>query len=147
MLYTHLIYFRYILCFIGLKLLRRSLFALIAVMAFVIIWATSRENVHSNMRKIRKSRSSCACSKNHLGLCTPFIHSVIANDSVCGQWRPWSDCAMRSLIWAFASRICPKTHVFAWRGPNEVFNSLEELTTCNVYLFGKIRYFQNYLSV
>ena len=25
--------------------------------------------------------------------CAPFIHSVVSNDSVSGQWRPWSDCA------------------------------------------------------
>ena len=24
---------------------------------------------------------------------SPFIHSVVFNDSVSGQWRPWSDCA------------------------------------------------------
>ena len=23
----------------------------------------------------------------------PVIHSVVSNISVCGQWRPWSDCA------------------------------------------------------
>ena len=27
------------------------------------------------------------------GLCSPFIHSIVFNDSVIGQWRPWSDCA------------------------------------------------------
>ena len=28
----------------------------------------------------------------HQGLCSPFIHSVISNYSVRGQWRPWSAC-------------------------------------------------------
>ena len=32
--------------------------------------------------------SSIGC---HYG--SPFIHSVVSNDSVSGQWRPWSDCA------------------------------------------------------
>ena len=36
--------------------------------------------------------SSCACAK-YPGLCYLFIHSVVSNDSVSGQWRPWSDCA------------------------------------------------------
>ena len=26
------------------------------------------------------------------GLCCPFIHSVVSNDSVIGVQRPWSDC-------------------------------------------------------
>ena len=24
---------------------------------------------------------------------SPLTHSKVSNDSVCGQWRPWSDCA------------------------------------------------------
>ena len=27
-------------------------------------------------------RSSCACAKYHLGLCSPVIHSVVSDDSV-----------------------------------------------------------------
>ena len=26
------------------------------------------------------------------GLCSSFIHTVVSNDSVSGQWMPWSDC-------------------------------------------------------
>ena len=37
--------------------------------------------------------SSCACAKYHPGLCSPFIHSIVANESISGLWRPWSDCA------------------------------------------------------
>ena len=36
---------------------------------------------------------SCACAKYHPGLCSPLIHFVVSNDSVRGQWMPWSDCA------------------------------------------------------
>ena len=39
------------------------------------------------------SDSSCACVKYYPGLWSPFIHSVVSNDSVSGQWRLWSDCA------------------------------------------------------
>ena len=39
------------------------------------------------------SDSSHTCTKYHLGSCSPFIHSVISDDSVNGQWRPRSDCA------------------------------------------------------
>ena len=35
----------------------------------------------------------CACAKYHSGLCSPFIHFVVANYSVSEQWRSWSDCA------------------------------------------------------
>ena len=37
-------------------------------------------------------RSCCACAKCHPSLCSPVIQSVVSNDSVGGQWRPWSDC-------------------------------------------------------
>ena len=42
---------------------------------------------------MRKFRSPCACAKYHPGLCSPFIHFVVSNESVSGQWWPWSDCA------------------------------------------------------
>ena len=41
---------------------------------------------------------------------SPFIHSVVSNNSFNGQRRPWSDCQMRRLIGAFAARTCQKTH-------------------------------------
>ena len=43
-------------------------------------YITSSEKVSSNMRKRRRFRSSCACAKYHMGLCSPFIHSVISSD-------------------------------------------------------------------
>ena len=46
------------------------------------------EQVPSNMRKLRRFRSSCACAKYQPGLCSPFIHSIVSNDSVSGQRRP-----------------------------------------------------------
>ena len=38
-------------------------------------------------------RSTCAFAKHHSGFASLFIHSVVSNDSLSGQWRPWSDCA------------------------------------------------------
>ena len=58
-----------------------------------LIWTVSSENVPSSMRKMRRFRSSCACAKYQPGLCSPFIHSIVSNVSVSGQWRHWSDCA------------------------------------------------------
>ena len=42
---------------------------------------------------------TCAKSANsdhpyHPNLCIQFIHSVVSNDSVSGQWMPWPDCAV-----------------------------------------------------
>ena len=47
----------------------------------------------SNIHKMRSFRSSCACAKYHPGVCSPFIHSIVSNDSVNERGRPWSDCA------------------------------------------------------
>ena len=62
-------------------------------MCYQRFWAASSENVSSNMCKIRTFRSSCTCAKSHPGLCLPLIHSIVFNNSVSGQRRPWSDCA------------------------------------------------------
>ena len=35
-------------------------------------------------QKMCRFRSSCICPKYHPGLCSPFIHSVVSNDSVSG---------------------------------------------------------------
>ena len=57
------------------------------------IWAAFSENMPSNMCKMRRFRSSCSCAKCHLGLYSPFVHSVVSSDYVSGQWGPWADCA------------------------------------------------------
>ena len=50
-----------------------------------------------------------------LGRCSPFIHSVLSNDSVCRQRRPWSACTDAH---ADLGLCCPHMSgdVFAWRG-------------------------------
>ena len=52
--------------------------------------------------------SSCACVKYNPGLCSPFIHYVVSNDSASGQ-SPDQTVRMCRLIWAFAVCIYPKT--------------------------------------
>ena len=37
------------------------------------IWATSSEKGPSSICKVHRFRSSCSCTKYHLGLCSPFI--------------------------------------------------------------------------
>ena len=42
------------------------------------------------------------------GLCFPFIRSVVSNDSVSRQWRPWSDRVDAQADLGLCGRICPK---------------------------------------
>ena len=39
------------------------------------------------------SDSSRACAKSHPCICSSLIYSIVSNESVSGQQRPWSDCA------------------------------------------------------
>ena len=55
-------------------------------------WVASSERAPSNLRKMRRFRSSCAWAKYHPGLCSPFIHFIVYYNSGSRQWRPWSDC-------------------------------------------------------
>ena len=54
-------------------------------------------------------RSSCACASYYPGLCSPFIHSVVSNDSVADSEDPDQTAGMRWLILVFAVCTCPKT--------------------------------------
>ena len=58
-----------------------------------VMWAAPSEKVPSSMRKMGGFTSCCTCAKSHPGICSPLKHSIVSKDSVCGQWRPWSDCA------------------------------------------------------
>ena len=59
--------------------------------------------------------SSCACVKYNPGLCSPFIHYVVSNDSASGQ-SP--DQTMQMCNWSGPSLSAyTRRHVFAWRGP------------------------------
>ena len=54
-------------------------------------WTASSKKVPSNIHKMCRFRSFCACTKYHPGFCSPFIHFPVSNDSVSWEWRPWSD--------------------------------------------------------
>ena len=68
---------------------------------------------HSNMcRNVRVTSSCtyyCTCAKSHPGICSPLKHSVVSNDLFANSEGPDQTERMRSLIWAFAVRIYPKT--------------------------------------
>ena len=95
----------------------------------------------SIMYKMYRFRSSCACAKHHPGLCCPFIHSVVSNNSVNGQRRPWSDCADAQ---ADLGRHCPHMPESFFRmarstwsknisfhvGENSHLNSKDEIGLC-----------------
>ena len=74
-------------------------------------WASSSEKMPSKMGRMCRFRSSCASAKYHPGLCPPFTHSSVSNDSVIADIESMHDqtARMLRLIWAFAVRICPKT--------------------------------------
>ena len=54
-----------------------------------ILWVSLSVKVPSY--KISGFTSCCAHTYHHKCLCSPFIHSVVCNDSVSGLRRPWSD--------------------------------------------------------
>ena len=85
----------------------------------LIKWIAASEKVPPDMRKIYRFRLSCACAKYHSDLCSPFIHSVVFNDSVSRQRRSWSDCADAQADLALAVRICPET-CFGMERPNKI---------------------------
>ena len=45
------------------------------------------------MPKCTVSDLSPADTKSHPGIYSPFIHSVVSNDFVHRQQKPWSECA------------------------------------------------------
>ena len=74
--------------------------------------SVKRKSAFGNAQ-MRKFRLSCSCAGYHPGLCSPFLHSVVSNDSVGGEWRLCQTVRMCRLIWVFA--VCP------WRGPNMLY--------------------------
>ena len=69
------------------------------------------------MRKLRRFRSSCECAMYHPGLCFPFIHFVVSNDSVCEQWRFWWDCADAKAGLQLRFPHMREDSFFTWRDP------------------------------
>ena len=66
------------------------------------IRAAPSERMSLSMRKMHRFRFIIACAKSHPGICPPlihwkywvyYLHSIVSNDSVSGQQKPWSDCA------------------------------------------------------
>ena len=80
----------------------------------IIMWAASRVKVLSNTRKVYRFKSSCAYAKYHPGICSQFIHSIVSNDSVSGQGRPWSACADAQADLGLRWPHMPEKNVFAW---------------------------------
>ena len=73
-----------------------------------IIWVPSNEKMPSNVCKMCRFRSFCACAKYQTGICSPLIHLIVSNDS--DREGPDKTTWMHRLIWAFAVCIYPKTH-------------------------------------
>ena len=58
---------------------------------WIIIWTASSEKVPSNICKCTDSDQPVPNAKFHLGFCFPFVHSLVSDNSVSWQWKPWSD--------------------------------------------------------
>ena len=73
-----------------------------------LIWAGSSKKVPSNMRKIRRFRSSCSCAEYRPGLGSHshilWCPMILLADSA----GPDQTARMHRLIWVFAVRIYPK---------------------------------------
>ena len=70
------------------------------------IWVESREKVPSIVYIIMGLMSSCICVKSHPGHWNILCYQMIL---FVDNEGPYQTAQMRSLIWAFAVRICPKT--------------------------------------
>ena len=80
--------------------------------SFIFIWATPSGNVPSSLRKMCRFTSSCAC-RSHLGLCSPFLHSIVSNKS--WQQMPYQTAYLQSDL----GLCCPwmfGRYIFAWCG-------------------------------
>ena len=55
----------------------------------------SSEKMLSNIPIMCRLTSSCSCAvlSAHPGICSPLNYFIVADDSVCGQRRPWFDWA------------------------------------------------------
>ena len=73
------------------------------------VWISGRRQVKTCFRACVK------CSKYQSDLYSLVILCVVANNFASEREGPVQTARKRSLIWAFAVRICLK-HVFAWRG-------------------------------
>ena len=67
------------------------------------------------------------------GFCSPFIFSVVYNDSVSRQWRPWSDCA----VWSGPSLSAHDPQGTFSLGGAHVF-TVFTLSTVNTYIWWSI---------
>ena len=92
--------------------------------------AMSSEKMPLSICKMCRFRSSCTCVKSYPSFCSPFIHSVISNDSVSGKSRPDQSAPKASLLvcimhaipslpvhWIHisnSSNFLPASIIFAW---------------------------------
>ena len=73
-------------------------------------------------------RSSCTCLKYHPLLCSPFILSVVSNDSVSRQWSPWSDCPdAQAALHGHSLSTYAQRNVFIVHGPYYFFSAVVKI--------------------
>ena len=72
---------------------------------------------------LKNFRSYCACAMYHLGLCSPFKHSIVSNYSVADTQDPDQTVRTCRLIWAFFVLMFEDTR-FCMVGSYNVGNKL-----------------------
>ena len=65
--------------------------AVVQINVWTLFWPRQENRVFEHAQKhiFRFIPRICKC---HSGICFPLIHSLMSNDYVSGQRRPWSDC-------------------------------------------------------
>ena len=85
-----------------------TLFAKTGISGFSRTRVNYHNTDHLKWKSAFRFRSSCICTNNYPGFCSPFIHSVVPYDFISRQGRPYQTVKMHRLIWAFPVQICPK---------------------------------------
>ena len=99
-------------------------------------WELCKQIIGSHQAK--KCLLACICAKYHHGIFSPFIHSVVSNDSVCGQRRPWSDCVAEETFLHGASQlkeIVFKVKLICDQTPNIFFYLFITPSPLNIWSF------------
>ena len=91
-----------------------------------------KRKTSSIMRKMRRFKPSCTSAEYHSGLCSPFIHSIVFNDSVSREWMPWSDCANAQADLGLLCQHIPEDRFSQVFGPHQTWQ-YSYVSTCPCY--------------
>ena len=79
-----------------------------------ILWAVPSENVLWTCAKCSDSNHPAHAQSIIKAFALHSYTSVVAIDSVCGLWRPWSDCASAQSDQGLRCPHMDRWHIFTW---------------------------------